>query len=243
MPPDVSATDAITSLAWDSAHFRIRVAQVNSTRLTPALATQISAWLKQNAVDCLYFLATPEAHTLRLAAELGFRFVGARVTLESSPRDAPPDPRLTRPAAPADMAELRRIAAESHHDSRFYLDGKFRREDCDQLYRLWITKGFTDKDGAVFVADLDGRPAGYISINATARQGHISLLAVDAQYRGRRLATELLRRADSWFRSRDVATVIVPTQAGNIPALRLYGSYGFLISKIEPWYHRWTAEA
>ncbi len=46
-------------------------------------------------------------------------------------------------------------------------------------------------------------------------------------------------RAEAWFRERSIERVTVPTQAANIPALRLYESRGFKISKVEPWFHRW----
>jgi len=233
--------DIITRLPWDSKHFGIDVAKVNANRLTEQSVCEVQAWLGTNTIDCLYFMAVPEAATLQYAAGLGFRFVDARVTLESAPRPTLAA-RGIRLATPGDLPNLYRIAAESHHDSRFYVDGRFKLDACNELYRIWITKGLSDEGGAVFVPDIDGNPAGYISINVKNGVGHISLLAVDAQYRGRHLATELMRAANSWFLSREVTKFEVPTQAGNIPALRLYESCGFRISQIEPWYHRWTAE-
>jgi dTDP-4-amino-4,6-dideoxy-D-galactose acyltransferase len=59
-----------------------------------------------------------------------------------------------RPAAPGDVPELRRIAAASHHDSRFYHDPHFDRGRCDELYATWIEKSCADPAGAVLVAEL-----------------------------------------------------------------------------------------
>jgi hypothetical protein len=43
-----------------------------------------------------------------------------------------------RTAVEEDLDELQEIASESHHDSRFYVDGNFSRSACDELYRIWI---------------------------------------------------------------------------------------------------------
>jgi dTDP-4-amino-4,6-dideoxy-D-galactose acyltransferase len=228
-------------LPWDSAHFGVRVARVEPNRLTPATVANIEAWLKSNPVNCLYFLAAPEAETLRLAAESGFRFVDARVTLECNLSKVTPAKSGTnvRSAVSDDLDELRRIASESHHDSRFYVDGNFPRAACDELYRIWITKGFENKHGAVFVAEQDGKAVGYNSIYESDGDGVISLIAIDSMYRGRSLATQLMNRSEAWFRQQNVERVTVPTQAANVPALRLYESRGFKIAKVEPWFHRW----
>jgi GNAT superfamily N-acetyltransferase len=204
-------------LPWDTAHFGVRVAKVEPNRLTSATLANIEAWLKSNPVDCLYFLATPEAETLRLAAQAGFRFVDARVTLECELSKVIPAKSIThvRRAVSEDMDELRRIASESHHDSRFYIDGNFLRAACDELYRIWITKAFENRQGAVFVAEQDGKAVGYNSIYTSGGDGVISLVAVDPKYRGRNLATQLLTSSEAWFRQQNVERVIVPTQAAS----------------------------
>jgi len=134
---------------------------------------------------------------------------------------------------------LQRIASESHHDSRFYVDGNFSREACDELYRIWIRKDFDNKAGAVFVAEQDNKPVGYNSIYPSDGDGVISLTAIDSRYRGSGLATHLMNRSEAWFHEQNVRRITVPTQVANIPALRLYESRGFKIAKVEHWFPRW----
>jgi dTDP-4-amino-4,6-dideoxy-D-galactose acyltransferase len=238
----VADADAICKLLpWDSAHFGMRIARVQLDHLTPASLASIERWLKSNPVDCLYFLATPQAETLRLAAESGFRFVDTRVTLECDLTSAPLAKTNTniRPAVSDDLPVLTRIASESHHDSRFYVDGNFPPAACDELYRIWITKAFENRQGVVFVAELGGKAVGYSAISASDGDGIISLIAIDAMYRGRAIATHLMNRSETWFRQHNVRRVHVPTQASNVPALRLYESQGFKVARTEPWFHRW----
>jgi len=228
-------------LPWDSSHFGLRIARVETNRLDPSVLAEIDVWLNANPVDCLYFLAAPESETLKLAAKAGFRFVDARVTLDYVlPKNARAESSgYVRTATREDLPELQRIASESHHDSRFYVDGNFARPACDELYRIWISKGLENKEGRVFVAEQDSKLVGYNSIYQSEGEGTISLIAIDSRYRGQGLATHLMNRAEQWFREQNVERVTVPTQAANIPALRLYESRGFKITKVEPWFHRW----
>jgi dTDP-4-amino-4,6-dideoxy-D-galactose acyltransferase len=241
MSNDGMSTECVTKLPWDSKHFGIEIARVNGNRLSESLVSEIEEWLAANPVDCLYFSAALEANTLRYAAELGFRFIDARVTLETAPRLTEPAKGI-RVATHEDLPDLCRIASESHHDSRFYADGRFDRNACDKLYRIWISNGLSDENGVVFVPDMEGKAAGYISIHAKDGAGQISLLAVDTPFRRFHLGTELIRAANAWFLAQGVSRIEVPTQAGNIPAIRLYEKSGFLVWKVEPWYHRWTVE-
>lgn len=228
-------------LPWDSAHFGLTVASVNSSRLTQSSVAEIERWLKADGlVDCLYLRALPEPETMKLAARSGFRFVDARFTLGHAVGGAQHSRSdHVRPTRHEDLAELRRIASESHHDSRFYVDGNFRREACDEMYRIWITKQFEDEGCAVFTAEQDRKAVGYISVNSEQGEGRITLIAVDSHYRGRGLAKQLIHRAELWLHVEGITRVSVPTQAANIVALRLYESCGFRVCKVEPWYHRW----
>ncbi len=67
----------------------------------------------------------------------------------AGPRPAP----AIRLATAADLPALRRLAAVSHHDSRFYFDPHFDRARCDALYAAWIEKSCRDLHGVVLVAE------------------------------------------------------------------------------------------
>src|SRR6185369_10458616 len=95
-------------LEWDSAHFGLRIARAD--------LDDLRHWSAPPAVDCVYFLAQPDAESMRLAHQAGFRFVDERVTLAADPGAAINNDAAIRPAAPADLPELRRIAGESHQD-------------------------------------------------------------------------------------------------------------------------------
>jgi dTDP-4-amino-4,6-dideoxy-D-galactose acyltransferase len=224
---------------------------VRGGRLSREALARIERWAAQERVECLYLLAdAADPETAPLAEAAGFRLVDVRVTLErrspAGERSEPPHDRggRVRPAAPADLPELRRIAAASHHDSRFYYDPHFDRERCDALYATWIEKSLGDPDGAVLVAEFEAAPSsppcGYITVALGAGgEGRIGLFAVAPAAQGRGIGGLLTGAAFDWFAGRGAGTVSVVTQGRNVRAQRIYQKFGMLTRSLELWYHRW----
>jgi dTDP-4-amino-4,6-dideoxy-D-galactose acyltransferase len=233
-------------LPWDSEFFGSRVGRVHGGRLDRDRLAAIDAWCRAEAIDCLYFLAdSGDPATAVLAEAAGFRLVDLRVTLEgrSSGLDLPEaDPRI-RPAREDDVPELRRIAAVSHHDSRFYADPHFDRGRCDELYATWIEKSC--REDMVLVAEHEGRPAGYISCLLSGDVediGEIGLLAVGAAAQGKGLGGALVGAGLRWLVDREAVRVRVVTQGRNTRAQRLYQARGLLTHSIGIWFHHWERE-
>jgi dTDP-4-amino-4,6-dideoxy-D-galactose acyltransferase len=182
-PPD----DPGELLPWDSDFFGCRIGRVRGSSLTPELVTRIDRWAARERVECLYLLAgLADPDTPPLAEASGFRLVDVRITLERSdddagimvpatsprtadglPASAPTGALAIRPADAADLPALRRLAATSHRDSRFYYDPHFARERCDALYAAWIERSWRDRQGIVLVAEIPG-PAGTPAASSSA---------------------------------------------------------------------------
>jgi len=230
-------------LPWDSEFFGCRVGRVHGGRLDRDRLAAIVAWCRAEAIDCLYFLAdSGDPATAVLAEEAGFRLVDLRVTLEgvSARLDPPEVVSSIRPARVDDVPELRRIAAVSHHDSRFYADPHFDRGRCDELYATWIEKSC--RQDMVLVAEHEGRPAGYISCVLSGSIGEIGLLAVGAAAQGRGLGGALVGAGLRWLVDQGAARVRVVTQGRNTRAQRLYQAHGLLTHSIGIWFHHWERE-
>jgi dTDP-4-amino-4,6-dideoxy-D-galactose acyltransferase len=240
-------TELCEFLDWDSAFFARRIARVTVRRLTAPLVGQILSWAGRQHIDCLYFLADlSDPATLRLASRHRFELVDVRVVLEAhgpamSVRDHPTI--SIRPATADDVPALGRIARKSHHDSRFYSDGRFQHERCDDLYSTWIEKSCSGWADVVFVADEGPKIAGYITGHATsAGCGKIGLLGVDAAGRGHGCGHALVQSLFQWFGTRGISQVTVVTQGKNREALLFYERCGFRVHAIDLWYHRWSEE-
>jgi dTDP-4-amino-4,6-dideoxy-D-galactose acyltransferase len=232
-------------LAWDSEFFRLRIGSVVVPDPGARELDRVLAWCAEHRIDCVYLLCdVANLATQRAAQTRGFRIVDVRMTfareLASDARFAAPDPCL-RAVRESDLAELRALAAASHTNTRFWNDERFSREACAELYAKWIensVRGFADH---TFVAEVDGRIAGYLTCHRREDAGEIGLVAVAESARGRRLGAKLVDASLGWFAANGLARARVVTQGSGLVAQRLYQSAGFRTHAIELWHHRWSA--
>jgi dTDP-4-amino-4,6-dideoxy-D-galactose acyltransferase len=180
-------------LPWDTSFFGLRIARVVGHRFDPQRVEAVLEWCTTHEIEYLHFLATLDhQETIRLAEDHGFRLVDVRVTLQCSigdraPRHGSARPRggPVRPSRPRDIPILQKIARTSYGDSRFCFDPCFPVESCDALYDTRIKRGCEGYADAVLVAEMDARPAGYVSCHLLDDEprGQIGLVGVASQAR------------------------------------------------------------
>jgi peptide alpha-N-acetyltransferase len=71
----------------------------------------------------------------------------------------------------------------------------------------------------------------HTSHSPSTLRGYIAMLAVDAPFRGRGVATVLVKKAIDAMVQRNADEVVLETEETNLPAMRLYERLGFLRSK------------
>jgi len=241
-----TATGVCEFLDWDSKFFGIRIARVTGHRLDVERTAEIALALRDQSIDCLYFLADQERETIQLAELQGFQLMNVRVTLAA---------RLVntyagtwnddgiREAAPADIPALREIAGRSYTDSRFYQDGRFPAFLCDEMYRGWIEKSCHGYADIVLVAGQSAQPAGYICCHLQeGGSGQIGLMGAVGGMKNQAVVRQLVHHALCWFQEREVLDVTVVASGSNITAQRLYQRSGFLTRGTQLWYHLWPAD-
>lgn len=236
-------------LPWDTEFFGKRIARVNANVLDPLRLQQIMAWCAAEQIDCLYFLAdSHDLVTTRLAEQQDFRLVDIRLTLlakidvNANTQTAPASQITMRPSQASDLPALQAIARTAYTNSRYYADGCFSADLCNQFYETWITKSCQGYEDVVLVAQLAGEVLGYIScklVPGNALQGQIGLVGVADHAQGRGVGQTLLKAALAWFAEQAVQEVLVVTQGRNIAAQRIYQRAGFLTSNVQLWYHKW----
>lgn len=134
----------------------------------------------------------------------------------------------------ADLEELRRITVEG-------FDGIAIDQNVERAIGIvgghdwrWRKARHVDEDvsanpAGVFVAEIDGRVAGYIStrIDREAGKGRIPNLAVDASERGAGIGRKLIEYALEYLRAEGMEFVMIETMANNPIGQHLYPSCGF----------------
>jgi dTDP-4-amino-4,6-dideoxy-D-galactose acyltransferase len=203
----------------------------------------VDDWCLGQRIDCAYLLAEVDDQvTCDMAHAHGFRLVDVRVTLEADDSPVPSRPTiapLVRPARGDDVESLMAIARDNHRHTRFYADGRFDPRRCDDLYAFWISESCRGRADRVFVIDINGSPAGYLTCHLDGKTGHIGLVAVAAAYRGRGAGLALVESARRWFAEQGADRVTVVTQARNAAGLKLYQRAGMTVRLIQLWFHKW----
>jgi dTDP-4-amino-4,6-dideoxy-D-galactose acyltransferase len=237
-------TVEVKVLEWDTAFFGARMARLDVVEMDETRLRLVEERCRSLKVRCLYALADlAQPASLQVLERHAFQLVDIRVTLACRLTEVLEEssaPSVVRAATPADIEALRAIARVSHVDSRYYADAGFSRERCDELYATWIEnscRGFAD---AVWVAEGEGRPAGYITCDVQEDgTGSIGLFAVAGWAQGRGLGGQLIHAALAWFRAQNCGEVRVVTQGQNQSALRIYQRYGFRVVALQVWFHKW----
>lgn len=234
-------------LPWDGEHFGCVVALVRGSRLGAKRAQEVDRWCREHRVDCLYLLADArDSETARIAAQHGHRVVDVRLTFEHELEGLggaawhSPGPCSVRLASEDDLPALRPLAASSHHDSRFYFDGCFAEDRCDELYVKWIERALRDPGFELLVPVLEERPIGYQAIRLPGVEGgRLDLVALDPRHQGRGLARHLLVSALRRLAELGADRVLTSLQARNVASLRAHERIGFVVERTEVWHHKW----
>ena len=144
-----------------------------------------------------------------------------------------------RASRESDIEPLSLIAAGAHHDTRFYVDGRFGRDRCDALYQLWIAKSCRGWAEHVVVAERAGEAVGYVTCHTSPGAGRIGLVGVAQAARGAGVGHAMIGEALRWLRGQGAEDVSVATQARNSAGLSLYQKSGFAVRSVECGFHKW----
>jgi len=245
LPRVADLVHVVKPLKWDSEFFKMKIANVNTYRITERMADFIDSWCGDNRVQCLFYLCDcNHAESVRIAEKHGFHFTDIKMCFEMDMdrygRKAGPADSI-RECTKADLPAIMEIAKKSYFQSRYYYDGHFDPKALEKFYSGWLGNTFNSPRGKVFVAHRDGKPVGYISgeTDNKGRLGRIILVGVDEGYAGSGLGKSLVDAMLDWMHGQRVYTAEVVTQGRNIPAQRLYEKCGFKIVSANIWYHKW----
>ena len=237
--PEQKVSPECEFLPWDTEFFGFRIGRIHGPVSAEGVKTAV-AWCTAEKIKCVYLLVGAEdGESVRTAEENGFHLTDIRITLERTISAPVPMPVSVRVATEPDINEVSAIARSNHSDTRFYFDPGFPRERCDALYATWAEKSCRGYADAVFVAERQGRVAGYISCHDDKTSGRIGLVGVADWARGGGLGRQLIEGSLHFFAERQLPLVTVVTQGRNVAAQRLYQKNGFVLRSMELWYHRW----
>ncbi|WP_185213178.1 GNAT family N-acetyltransferase [Sphingobacterium mizutaii] len=137
--------------------------------------------------------------------------------------------------------ELLSLTYQSGEYSRFNLDKNFSNLEFRNLYRKWIDNSISKQIAThILVKKIEGKIVGFATLGAkNSELADIGLVAVDASYRGKGIAKELVNSAIKLSKELGYKKIQVVTQLDNHPANLLYTKSGFKQHTITYIYHIW----
>jgi ribosomal-protein-alanine N-acetyltransferase len=97
-------------------------------------------------------------------------------------------------------------------------------------------------DSDLFVAEVEGRVAGYAVVWYAADEAELGNLAVSPEWRRRGLGASLLDRAIECAHARGACRIFLEVRKSNAAAERLYRSRGFELVGVRPRYYQRPVE-
>lgn len=91
----------------------------------------------------------------------------------------------------------------------------------------------------MLVAELDGKPAAYITGHLRQTEAQIGIVGVDGGHRRSGLGSLLVQHFLCWAAQERATRATVVTQGRNVRAQQLYQRNGFVTASFQLWYHRW----
>jgi hypothetical protein len=165
---------------------------------------------------------------------MGFQLVDTAMTFESSIPFAGTHPSGTqfRMATPEDAASVLDIARTSFAYDRFHADPQIPKTVADRVKKAWVANYFSGKRGDwLVVADVAGKPEGFLLLLNSEGKLVIDLIAVSAERRGQHLARGMIAFAAQSLPQ--FTTMRVGTQVANIPSIRHNEAMGFCLVGVQ----------
>ena len=140
-------------------------------------------------------------------------------------------------AVPIEIVPYRPDHAEAWRSLNTFwiLAGGFAIEAKDELVLSDPQGAILAKGGAIFIAELDGRPVGCCSLMAMDDGGYeVGKMAVDAAAQGRKLGERLLGACEAKAREASSPRLYLETNAAQTHAIALYRRFGFVNLPAQP---------
>jgi len=138
--------------------------------------------------------------------------------------------------------EIMQLAGISFSNSRFFKDPFISKKKAGRVYSEWINNAFSKKGRYFILYQETGMPVGFLLCSVSSESElSCELIAVNPKFKKRGIGRKLLDAFHALSLELKTQMIMIPTQADNLPATRLYSSDGFLPGEFHTIYHWWPA--
>ena len=162
--------------------------------------------------------------------KLGFYIVDTNIQFLSSKKISFSKNFNLRFAKASDEIEVKKLAKTAFKHNRFYKDPKISNKISSKIKEEWARNFFLGKRGKwMVVAEENARIIGFLQLLKKSKNTIvIDLIATEKKKRGKGLTKERISFAYEKCLKRN-GSIIVGTQIGNVPSIKLYSKLSFNI--------------
>lgn len=196
---------------------------------------------------CYSKVSTEDTILVETLTKSGFYVVDVNLLFSYTPSDSvevPENSCKIRLCTKEDQDDVLSVAESSFRYSRFHLDSHFTKTVADKIKREWIQNYILGKRGeALWVVEFERNVAGFLAVITSQWNNQdcaiIDLIGVRQSAQGKGVGTSLVQFFQQEY-GKQYPTLLVGTQAANIPSVRLYEKLGFHLcdSKYVLHYHK-----
>jgi len=212
--------------------YKITFTRNNSQPETQNHLNILNQTIEKTPIFCYSKIPVVETDIITLIEKTGFHLVDTNITLDKLviKKTKLQGNCQLRYATPDDEKQIAEIARNNFQYSRFHLDPLFSKEIANAIKAEWTCNYFRGKRGnAMVVAIIDNHIVGFLQLiyGHQKKQIIIDLIAVNSDYRGKYIATDMIVYTEK--NAGEFTDIIVGTQIANVASLRLYERLGFKI--------------
>lgn len=224
-------------LEWDSEFFGFEVAQLSGA-VEPNDLNEVYQQMAAANISLAYYFADQEihfpSHALYASTLIDIKVLYVKKIVVSHcdehvhpyKEDFPSDKLLS-------------LSIESGVYSRFKKDTAIPVSRYEELYKKWIINSVNKQIAEeVLIYETEGEIAGFVTVGIKNNRAELGIMAVDRNFRGKGIASALMRCAENLMANSYDEMQIV-TQKNNLAACKLYDRFGYKILQTEYVYHIW----
>ena len=232
-------TDKFKYLEWDTNFFDFKVGEIINQKNSDLELLDLLNYLKNENYTLIYLFSKNKINCNKTPYKI--QNVGKKITFAKKIKKINLiDKNIMKYDLDYPNIELINLAIESGIYSRFNIDKNIEKGKFRELYKQWIVNSVNKKIATEVITYNDGNNiAGMVTLGEKNSKGDIGIIAVNENYRGKKIASKLITAAEHYFEKQGYLEMQVVTQGNNEPACRLYEKNGFEIDRMEFVYHIW----
>lgn len=137
---------------------------------------------------------------------------------------------------------IKKISSNSFTQSRFFKDKNINIKIAKKIKFLWVDNFFKGKRADyMFIKEINDKPIGFLLLKKFNKNFIIDLIAVEKKYRGKRIASELLRYCEYYLlKNSNSFKITALTQSLNFASYKLYKKNNYKIKNRSYVYHLYS---